>query len=345
MTKVSVIVPIYNVEKYLRRSIESIQTQTLKDIQIILVNDGSTDNSLSICKEYQEKDNRIELIDKPNGGVSSARNAGLEVAKGEYIGFVDPDDWIDHNMYENLYQQIIEDDADVCMCNYIVENNGKSLSNLLDLKQKILEGQDIVDQIITNMIGSSNLNSGSKTIMGSACRLLIKRDFIDQYHFRFKAGISLMEDLIFCVQVLLKSKRVSFNRGVYYHYIININSAVTSYNYNVINIEKKVYQALDEIFKKERVYPFVEQRLKIRYVNMYTNAIANEVHRENYKNIKEKIIYIKRLCKDNKLKSILKEIDTNGYTLRKKIVLAALKNEIAIYLYFYYSLLIRVVSK
>ena len=101
--KISIIIPVYNVEKYLRRCLNSIINQTYKDIEIILVDDGSTDNSGKICDEYKEKDNRIVVIHKENGGLSDARNAGIDIAKGKYIGFIDSDDFADIRMYEIIY--------------------------------------------------------------------------------------------------------------------------------------------------------------------------------------------------------------------------------------------------
>lgn len=343
--KVSIIVPIYNVEKYLSRSIESIQRQTLRDIEIILVNDGSVDNSLGVCKEYQSKDNRIKVIDKPNGGVSSARNKGLDVATGEYIGFIDPDDWIEPEMYEKLYQQLRVTDADVCMCNYVIEYNGNFTPKLLDIKKDILEGQEIVSDIVANMIGNASLNSGSQTIIGSVCRLVIKRDIIDQNNFKFELGMPLMEDLIFCIQLFLKSKRVTINRNMYYHYMINSNSAVTSYRSNRFDLLMKVYQRLEELLTDANVYPIVKQRLNNRYITMIISVLANEVRRENKKHFKDKISFIKWLCKDAKLKNVLKEANTNNCTIRKKLILGALKKEFAIYLYLYYSFVTRVTSK
>ncbi|NSL52729.1 glycosyltransferase [Calidifontibacillus erzurumensis] len=345
MTKISIIVPIYNVEKYLRRCIESIQKQTLKDIQIILVNDGSKDNSLAICKEYGAVDERIVVIDQPNGGVSSARNAGLEVAKGEYIGFIDPDDWIEANMYESLYKQAKNIDADVCMCDYIIEKNGKSVPIKMNINKDNLEGEEIIKKIIANMIGSSNLNSGSQTIMGSVWRIIAKRDLLEKNQLKFKVGIPLMEDLLFCIEILLKSKKVGVNRGAYYHYLQHGHSAVASYRKNMLELQLKVYYFIQEILSKENIYPIVKERMDVRYVSMYLTAIANEARKENKKNIIDKVAYIKELCKDPLLKNILKEINTNGYTFRKKLILKAIKNEFSWFLYFYYSALLRLLKK
>ena len=113
MPKVSVIVPVFNVEKYVGQCLESLINQTLKNIEIIIVNDGSTDKSLSICEEYARKDNRISVYTKENGGLSSARNYGLQFVSSPYVGFVDSDDWVSENFYEVLYNSITVNDCDI----------------------------------------------------------------------------------------------------------------------------------------------------------------------------------------------------------------------------------------
>ena len=124
-TKLSVIIPVYNVEQYLPKCLASVVQQTLKDIEIICVNDGSTDNCLKILEEFKSKDNRIKIINKENAGLGNARNTGLEEAKGEYISFIDSDDYIDENFFELLYNEAKEDDADVACGGIIRENDGE----------------------------------------------------------------------------------------------------------------------------------------------------------------------------------------------------------------------------
>lgn len=338
MYKISTVVPIYNAQDYLYKSIESIQKQTLQEIQIVLVNDGSIDNSLSICREFQKKDERIIIVDKPNGGVSSARNAGMEVAVGEYISFIDPDDWIDVDMYENLYNRLKEVDADVAICNYVIENNGKSTEFLLNLKQDVLNGEEISNQLIHNMIGSTSLNS-KVIIMGSVWRLIIKKELIIENKFQFDTEIPFMEDLLFCVQILKRSNRVVIDNGVYYHYVTNSNSAVTSYRNEMHYIQLKVYKKLEQILKTGKMNSNLQKRLNIRYLDMQIRSIINEVHKNNEKKMKHKVSMIKMLCKDKKLKSILKQLDNEKTTIPKKIVLKAIKYESGLYLYVYYSLI------
>src|SRR5690625_3550080 len=116
--KLSIIVPIFNMEQLLPKCLDSILTQTFKGFELILVNDGSTDKSGEICDDYAHKDQRIKVIHKKNGGTSSARNAGLAVAKGDYIGFVDSDDYINKHMYETLYNSAIKHSSDIVLCSY-----------------------------------------------------------------------------------------------------------------------------------------------------------------------------------------------------------------------------------
>lgn len=115
MTKVSIIVPVYNVEKYLKRCLDSLVNQTLKDIEIICVNDGSTDGSLAILNEYVRNDDRIVVINQENSGQSVARNRGIDVAKGEYIGFVDSDDWVCEDYFERLHNSAIQNNAEIAV--------------------------------------------------------------------------------------------------------------------------------------------------------------------------------------------------------------------------------------
>ncbi len=122
--KVSVIVPVYKAEKYIHRCLGSLVNQTLHDIEIILVDDGSPDNSRKICDDYAAKDNRIKVIHKENGGVSSARNAGIKAATGEYSIHCDPDDWVELTAYEKLYNKAKETDADMVVCDYYAVTNG-----------------------------------------------------------------------------------------------------------------------------------------------------------------------------------------------------------------------------
>lgn len=336
--KVSIILPIYNVEKFLDTCIQSVINQTLEDIEIILVNDGSTDNSLSICYKYQKKDKRIKVINKTNGGVSSARNRGIQEANGTYIGFVDSDDWIEPEMYEKLYAKIDDINADVGMCNYVVDNNGKSTLKALDTDAEVFEKKDIVDYLIPNMIGQDSFNSKQQNVMGSVCRLIIKRKFIVDNKLMFKTDLALMEDLIFCVEAFLKVDILSLVNGGYYHYVTNDNSALTSYRPNTIEERLEIHDYLRNLFEKESIYNKYRLRMNYRYIKMFIISISNEMRNDNPKSSKEKLNTIKILCQNKKLKELLRELDVKRYSTTTKILLNAIENERNYFLYLYYKI-------
>ncbi|MFR2551722.1 MAG: glycosyltransferase [Clostridioides difficile] len=125
MPKISIIVPVYNVEKYLEKCVRSILAQTFTDFELILVDDGSLDSSGAMCDQFAEQDQRVKVIHKENGGLSDARNAGIELATGEYLGFVDSDDYIADDMYELLYTNIVKEDADLSICGIYDVYEGK----------------------------------------------------------------------------------------------------------------------------------------------------------------------------------------------------------------------------
>ena len=147
MVKISVIVPVYNVENYLKKCIDSIINQTFQDIEIICVNDGSTDNSRKILEEYKNKDSRIKIIDKENGGLSSARNAGIKTAEGEFLSFIDSDDWIDKTMLEKLYKNITGLNSDISICAVHRFDEEKQIIETIDEEGNVInfELYDIVE--------------------------------------------------------------------------------------------------------------------------------------------------------------------------------------------------------
>jgi len=341
MVKVSVVIPVYNVEEYLAEGILSILRQTLENIEIILVNDGSTDGSLNICREHAARDGRIKVIDKPNGGVSSARNAGLSAAAGEYIGFIDPDDWADAEMYEKMYSRAAGIQAEACICNYVRNEDGKIVPIPLNINRDLLTRDDIVKELMAGVIASPDLNSGAAAIMGSVCRCLFSRDLIDRNRLRFIEGIPFMEDTIFCLQAFGKCSRIAVDEGFYYNYRIIMHSATTSYKRYASENQKQVYGILECILKDEKLDGALRERLDVRFVNMDFDLIANEAHRDNPKAYREKIDAILSICRDENLKRILDSLDISGYTLRKRFILNAMKNESAALIYMYYIVIAR----
>lgn len=233
---ISVIVPVYNVEKYLDVCIESIVTQTYQNLEIILVDDGSKDHSPEICDEWGTKDNRIKVIHKANGGASSARNMGLDVAKGDYIGFVDSDDYIEPNYYEFLLNICTEYSADIARCTYEIfiefENN------------KPVDG-NTVDKIITltdNDLFLDLCHAGHKHVIN--VNKLFSRKALEGLHFdnTIKSG----EDLVFNYFAYKKANKMVCHDLPLYHYRITGNQQTFDKNFNF-----KIYEAAKKIIEDE----------------------------------------------------------------------------------------------
>ena len=210
--KVSVIVPVYNCEKYLKKCLDSLVNQTLKDIEIICVNDGSTDNSGRILEEYT--DSRIKIITKENGGISSARNAGIAVAKGEYLGFVDSDDWVDLDFYEKLYNTAVKYNADIAAAGII------RLHKLRKRYYLQFKDEQVTDDFKTKL---QLCDIPDKSYVWNK---IYKTDKFNKTNLKFKEG-RIYEDVIFTPQILYSMKTLVTVPGTYYYYWRRPKSLIT----------------------------------------------------------------------------------------------------------------------
>lgn len=234
MAKLSIIVPVYNVEKYLKECIDSILNQKFQDFELILVNDGSTDLSGKICDEYSKKDNRIEVIHKANGGLSSARNEGIEKAKGVYIGFVDSDDWINENMYSHMIDNSNIHNADIVVCNIMsMKKNGDEIPYTNINNEISFTREEAMSELFKNEI-----------ILFSACNKIFRKIIFDGL--RYKEGI-ILEDMDLSYKIFNRVNKVYYIHNPYYHYRYNDNSILRS----EFNLKR-----LDEYMVRKEMYEF-----------------------------------------------------------------------------------------
>ena len=213
---ISVIVPVYNVEKYLSKCINSILNQTIKNLEIILVDDGSLDNSGKICDEFAQKDNRIIVIHKENNGLSSARNAGLEIAKGKYIGFVDSDDWLDEYMYETLLKLIKDNNSDISCCKFFKATND-------DEKCPHVSNESI--KSFSNIEGLNNFYNDLYTQTVVAWNKLYARKLFDNVI--YPVG-KIHEDEGTTYKLFYKANKITYTNIPLYYYRTTPNSITTS---------------------------------------------------------------------------------------------------------------------
>lgn len=202
---VSISVPVYNAEKYLRQCLDSLVNQTLQEIEIVIVNDGSTDNSEAICREYAEKDSRVRFISKENGGSASARQTALDASEGLYICSCDADDWVESDTYEQLYKKAVETNADVVVYDYWFEYpDGRQTA----MCNKIaLDGEnDLLNDALNGKFTSS------------VAFKMIRRDIFDKYSLSWEPGINLGEDFLMTLKILKHDVKVVYLPAALYHY-------------------------------------------------------------------------------------------------------------------------------
>ncbi len=217
MAVISVIVPVYNVEKYLSKCLDSIINQTFSDIEIICVNDGSTDRSRKILETYKKKDSRIKIVDKKNGGLSSARNAGMLVATGEFFSFIDSDDWVEETMLEKLYNNITKFNTDIAICG--VHQFDETNQKLIDDDKYFTLGY--FDKSFDNRVFSyEDTKSFTMDVCVMAWNKLYRRSYIEKCKAKFPDGL-IFEDGPFFFSIYFKTKRVSIVRDLLYYYRIN----------------------------------------------------------------------------------------------------------------------------
>lgn len=335
MCKVSIIIPVYNVQAYLKKCLDSVLNQTFKDIEIILINDGSTDDSLNICEEYSKRDNRIKIIDKENEGVSKTRNLGLLRAQGEYISFIDSDDWVEPNMIEELYNSAISNNAEFCMCNYIKESNSKSLYIDSGTYKKVLEGNDIKNYLLIPLIERED-NQKEHILAGfrGPWGKLFKKDIIEKYNIKFKKDLIIGEDFIFNLEILACTKKVVINEGFYYHYLTNDNSATMRYKKDCWNsIYRNTILYLEDFLKKNKLYLEAKDKVNKLIIKYFLMSIMNEGRKDNPKKIIEKINTIRNMCEDKIIIDSLKSVDWSLYGKRNNFILFLAKYRLSHLIY------------
>jgi glycosyltransferase involved in cell wall biosynthesis len=232
---ISIIVPVYNMESYLDRCMSSILNQTYKNLEIILVDDGSTDSSPKMCDDYAIKDNRIKVVHKENGGLSDARNAGLKIATGNYIGYVDSDDWIELDMYERMYNACVENNVQLAVCRYFREYDDKTVDDGTP-RIEIFSRDEILRIYITDKDGYMVYNS--------VWSKLFKRELVEGVVFP-KGRNS--EDIMYTTRALCKLDKAAYIDTCLYHYVIDRKDSI-------MNVAKTERMFKDEIpFWREHI--------------------------------------------------------------------------------------------
>lgn len=273
--KVSVIVPIYNVEKYLEECMHSLINQTLKDIEIIMVDDGSPDNCPKMCDKYAKKDSRIKVIHKENAGLGFARNSGIDVATGKFVAFIDSDDFVDLNMFEHLYQVAKEYNADEVRCG-IKFYDGRKFSERHDVNAlTVFSGKENVIDFMLDVIGPLPECKRDVKYMMSSCCCIHSRKVIEENHIRFLSEREcLSEDLIWDVDLFSKMNCIVYVPDCHYTYRMNPMSLTHQYSRDKYKRNYKFFEILES--KLSVILPLEKYELHLLRSQMlyFRNAIS-----------------------------------------------------------------------
>lgn len=315
----SVIVPVYNVEKYLSQCIDSILEQIFTDFELILIDDGSSDNSPQICDEYAMKDARIRVIHKENSGVSSARNAGISIATGKYITFIDSDDTVDNMFFAKAVSDIQRSNADLYICGLTMEtwNNDKVVSKTDYNIEKT------VCYSVRNMFENLEVSYPLICVCSPCCKLYSK-NIIEKAKLRFDESISLGEDIYFNMHYFELCESVFFAEDIFYHYRRgNDNSLFSKLHKDTYEIHVKVYGKMQDVMKNKDCNKSAILRLQTMYAQMFIGCIHAFFSKKNSSSNAEKREIIKKVSNNLLIQNIdYKDLDKKTkaivFLMRKK---------------------------
>lgn len=306
---ISMIIPVYNVEQYLDECMASVLNQTYKNLEIILVDDGSKDRSPAMCDEYALKDSRVKVIHKENGGPMSACIAGVENAKGEYLAFMDSDDWVDLNMIEELAKETSGNEKEMICSNYVIEKANQSIKIKQSMKPGVYNRTAIEDQLFPYLLGNEE-----RRIHGSRCMKLISKSLIQENLGFADLKVSMGEDLYLIFLAVLDAERiVVVDEGYYYHYRFLDSSLVHKYKPYMYQEIGSLYEQLQTVIEQKGVGEtqkrmFLEQ-LRREYIFLFFFVLKNELRGPGKNCVSRIQTYIEEAKKSKNLEEVFVEVN------------------------------------
>lgn len=323
---ISVVIPIYNVEDYIQRCVESVLNQTINNIEIILVDDGSPDKCPEICDSYQKKDERIKVIHKKNGGLASARNAGMRIASGKYLFFLDSDDWLELDGLESLY--IVAEEQQVDFVKYrairtgwpgMEENAPCMVEPVRELRHGYYSKAQIIEEVYPRLLATPQLTMGA--VVG-AWGALYNLDFLKKNQIEFYEEVKFSEDLIFSANVVRAANSFYFidSPGVY-HYFFNKKSISKSFREGRWDSCKGLIKFCERDFSDNLEYDFTNE---LHYLRWFCIMLALGERRFIADNL-QKRKYCQNLLKDSVIKKTKLKLDIMDVSWKQKIIMILIK--------------------
>lgn len=327
---ISVIVPVYNSEKYLKRCIDSILNQTYKAIELILVDDGSPDNCGKICDEYAKKDKRVRVIHKTNAGVSAARNSGLEIASGNYATFVDSDDYIEPEMYGNMMEKVHQYNCDVVMCDCIKDFTDHSEIYTHDIRAGFYDKEQLVNEYYPHLLMMENVEYPATISNGL---ILFNRNKLG--NLRYVVGVRYSEDLLFGAQLVYNTDSFYYMKEqAYYHYYMNPTSATHKFTVDKWNDYKTLHFEINKYFSECESFDFSHQ-IDLCLLFFVYNSVSNIFSADNLEREK-KFEIVKNILGDNEVRRMFSNIKVLKLPISKKLKIVTIIYKYRIGLSFWY---------
>lgn len=320
--KISMIIPVYNAEQYLKKCVDSVRAQTYGNLEIMLVDDGSTDSSGELCDTYAEKDERIRVVHKENGGLVSAWKAGVKECSGEYVSFLDSDDWIDPEMLSEMSAYLTGNDREMVISDYIIERDGGSQEYVW---QKLAPGEygrkEIEEKIFPCLLGQEE-----RYITISRCMKLISKRLISENGNYTDPAIIVGEDTTIMLPVLLDCQRiVAMDHKAYYHYLYVKESMVHKYNEKLTENIRKLIQTTDRILKDKFTGDKLEEQKKHldqESILWYFLVLKNEA-RGNPSGYRRNIL---KLCRSEEIRDLVKRTEITVNQPANKLLYLVMKH-------------------
>ena len=334
--QVSIIVPAYNVENYIERCLNSLVNQTFKDIEIITINDGSTDKSLELLNKYAKEDIRVSVIDLGDEGVSYCRNLGVEKANGKYIMFVDSDDWIDSSMVEVMYKKAEENKLDLVMCSYIREFKDHSKEKIFNLPQEIIyKDNEVKNELLRKLVGPIKeelSNPEMLDALGTVWGKLYRADILKENKIKFVdlKEIGSAEDTLFNIFTFNYLSKVMFlNKHMYHYWRDNPKSVTSQYNPKLKEQRKVFFKYISDFIKENNFEQVFEEALNNRICTSVLGLGLIECSKNNKISRINKIKNIKKIINEEYIRNAYKNLELKYFSIHWRIFYFFIKNKMS----------------
>lgn len=334
----SIIVPVYNIScKYLSKCLESLKNQTHYNIEIIIVNDGSTNGCDIICDKYSQLDSRFKVIHQENKGVSFARNLGIKKALASWIIFVDPDDWVDINMCEELYKHLNKKHLDILLFTYVSEYKEKSFPRFYGNKTEFIfskeEHENLQKSIMRNYKGYNPL------MIGSVWGKVFNREFLIKNNIMFNIKLRKSQDLVFCLYAIEHASKIGYLNRAYYHYRIHESSITHKFNKDIFKYINSLINEVEIFIKKfNKGITYIQSYYNMVVSFLIDNMILDFFHKDNTKKYSIKRKEFLNLIKSEPYKTALEKCNSRVFGKKDRFKIFLLRKKLFLSLLIIYKL-------